>query len=135
MKTITLTLTEPQARTVAQACDLYARIHIGQWERIVDDAWIGFGRDFNAMHALQDALRDLARICIPGVTRTGNPGIHNPDVPDRARVAFDVNDALERAMHECDGKDGKPCYSVKCNRHDPHWTSTEDEVRLRVEVG
>lgn len=96
----TLTITEGQAQVLVDALDLYSRIHIGQFERILDP--IQFGPLLEGKsHAEWDTLRNLLQWAHELVTgsRAGGPGIHNSkEVDDLARVSYDLQQVIRHRL-------------------------------------
>lgn len=96
--TYTLTVTRTQADLISQACDLIARLGIGQWPEFIrhlpgDIALQGF---HDARERLQPVMTDLLakypigpdKIVINGWG--SHLGIYNPNAPECARRAWDI---------------------------------------------
>lgn len=94
---VTVTMTETHARAVARACDLYARVAMGQWEDVAREVdW----PDPACMHAIADILRDIAVGFYTRLGRNASYGIMSQEVSDQARAAADAGKAIEVAFHD-----------------------------------
>lgn len=103
----TLHITEKQLRLIQTALDFYSRVGIGQFDKIKDHPT--FERhlhdefkdedgktDYTRYHAVRDAV-DNALIQARNMLynkhelgKYGSWGIHNPNVDDSCRLAFDI---------------------------------------------
>jgi hypothetical protein len=112
MTTVTLSLTTEQARAVSAACDLYARICLGQFHVI--ERMVRFGEiqptDARDINQVADALGYLmtgAQGCL-GHPPNGNFGVGNPKVSVTAHRAFETRAVINKALAEF--RDPKPEY-------------------------
>lgn len=87
-------LTHQQVRLVNRALDLYLRMYIGQMEEI-KEPWM-FKLDLDWMERLRMVL-NLAHQAATGI-QNGGPGIHNPTVPDEARIAMDLEHVFRHQL-------------------------------------
>ena len=89
----TITVTENQARIIAKACDILARIHIGQVECVADefmtrDDYLDLYEKFKDIHAT-----------ITG-SRNGGPSISNSTVHEDGKTAWDICQIIKhRLLH------------------------------------
>ena len=103
----TLTVTENQLRLIQNALDLYTRIGIGQFERIKEHPTFEVhlynefkneeGKtDYVKFHSVRDEVDDIftqaKRLLYnqSSAVKNGGWGIHNPNVDDSCRDAFDL---------------------------------------------
>lgn len=94
---VTLKLNAEQARIVSQATELLARLHLGQIGHVMDE--IIMRADITVEQA--ERIRELSELL--GTVITDMPpnasfGIGSPKVPDRARVAFDIYQAVRNRL-------------------------------------
>jgi hypothetical protein len=88
MQRYTLTITEKHAEIIADALDLYVRIGLGQFEKIV--------RVYDRKYALSPEVKQRmveqiqAAKVLAGHTPHGSYGLLSPEVSDRFRVAYDI---------------------------------------------
>ena len=102
MTTYTLTVTENQARLIAQAMDIVSRVQIGQWHEFID--WLPQQQRF-CRHTLREQLLPVMSEHFRKTKPDGCPyaidgwgshyGIHSEYVPDTARVAWDLKKVIE----------------------------------------
>lgn len=133
MKKVKLTLTERQACILRDALDIYSRIGIGQFDKVVDTY------DRNGMMTPQqredvEKLFKSAKI-VCGHTHNGSFGIHNPLVNDTFRKAFDINQVLRNKIAWSRAPQG----GVGVDFYEPHRISEDPlptcEVVEEDEVG
>lgn len=102
----TITLTRTQADLISQACDLIARLGIGQWPEFIrhlpgDIALRGY---HHARESLQPVMSDLLaqypigpnKIVINGWG--SHLGIFNPNAPECARRAMDIHKVVRHRL-------------------------------------
>ncbi len=90
-KRYVLTVTDKQLYIIRDACELLARLHLGQFESAVDE--VRMWNDNVATGAGWDARAvcpNIKSALFPTLSHNGYFGIRNETVPDRARVAFDI---------------------------------------------
>jgi hypothetical protein len=87
---LVLAMTEPHAQVVSDACELYARLGMGQWEAAAD-AWDMGQRDPTAerLQALREQLLGLA-VEATGLEPGASWGIRSEQVPQDAKRAWDL---------------------------------------------
>lgn len=100
----TITVTEHQARIISEACDLLARLGIGQWPEFINympDPLAFTGRD-DAVEALRPVMADLLRQYSPaGAYIDGyqsHLGIFNELAARGAREAWDLHQVIRHRM-------------------------------------
>ncbi len=103
----TLTVTEEQLRLIQNALDFYTRIGIGQFERIKEHPTFEVHlrnefknkegeTDYDKLHLVGDEVDEIftqaKRLLYnqPSLVKNGGWGIHNPNVDDSCRNAFDL---------------------------------------------
>lgn len=89
---ITVRLSDAQARVVESALSLYSRIQIGQLEYVAE-ALIG-NRCCDKSYTAKYAELCRLKYNLFDLPVSANLGIHNPEVPDAARTAWDLSAAL-----------------------------------------
>lgn len=90
----TLEMTRQQADVVCKALDLFSRVLIGQLEEI--ESVCTFNGIPGDMDALQQALNEAKHAL--GHPSNGSWGIYNENVPDRARIAWDIQKVIRHAI-------------------------------------
>ena len=105
MTTYTMTITENQARLIAQALDLASCIQTGQWPEFV--AWLPHQHQF-CRHDLREKLQPIMAehfrktkpvgMCYPIDGWGSSYGIYSEYVPDTARVAWDLRKVIEHRL-------------------------------------
>jgi len=93
-----ITCSPEQAAVITRACELLARVDIGHFEYIAEEligheiSTVDYRTKYVALCRLKHELFDLSP--------TSNLGLHNPKVPERARVAWDIASALRKTLVE-----------------------------------
>ena len=95
--TITITLTEAQARAVAAACDLAGRVAMGQW-RDVRYACHTAETDMDNLDLVDDLLMTAKHLHMPTLPLNAYHGIRSPAIDVQAKRATDVGDVLRHAV-------------------------------------
>lgn len=113
---IKLTLTEAQAEIVQNALDLYSRVGCGQFEE-VERVYNGFFRNRNA--EIEHHLRNAK--CAAGHPKNGSFGIHNSEVPDKFRQAWDICQVVRNKTAWA----RNPAGGIQVQFDDPHRTGSE----------
>lgn len=105
MTTYTMTITENQARLIAQAIELVSRIQIGQWYEFID--WLPQQHLFcghNLREQLQPVMSEHFRKTKPegcqyAIDGWGRHyGIYSEFVRDTARVAWDLQKVIQHRL-------------------------------------
>ena len=122
---ITIVLSERQAAILVAALDLYSRVHIGQLEEVQnvlrEAYWTEAGGE-KLDHLAH--LLEAAKSVLWGFSRGGSFGIHHPKVPDRARQAFDIKQALRNTI----ARAKNPAGGIGVSYDPPHATSLEEPM-------
>lgn len=114
-----LTLNEKQAEILIAALDLYSRIGIGQFEDVLNV----YDRNLKLDYEVREQLRrDLNKAKIAaGHPPNGSYGIHNPEVRDEFRTAFDIQQVVRHRI----AWDRKPEGGIQVNFDTPRQIGTE----------
>lgn len=96
MKTYTLTFTAQQADVLVRALDLYSRIGIGQFEEVASVYDHGLTLRVEQREKVVGCLMDAKNAA--GHPSSGSYGIHNANVHDDFRVAYDIKQVVRRRM-------------------------------------
>ncbi len=92
-----LTLTVAQAEAVMNACELYARLHIGQFERITERMLRTDSKDYEIRCiTANDLLHTVAKL----ILGTGSTGLCNVNRTDESERAWDVFQSVRNAVEE-----------------------------------
>ena len=87
----TLHLTPIQHEALKRACELYARVHMGQLDMV---AWEKQDRLTDEEYQRLREVLDEAAGIVTGMTKGASYGIRSPHIDERARVAWDMYMAL-----------------------------------------
>lgn len=91
---ITITLTNKQAKVITEALDAYARAKIGQFTYSLDH----MVKTPKGVHINRDSLQRiesyLRMLFFPELRDGQSYGITQKEVPDEARIAFDIYQAI-----------------------------------------
>ena len=105
MNSYTITVTEKQAKLIAQALDLVSRLQMGQWPEFID--WLPQQHLFNR-HELREKIQPIMAEHFRKARPEGcqypidgwnnNYDIHSEFVRDAARVAWDLQKVIEHQL-------------------------------------
>jgi hypothetical protein len=95
-KTYTLTMSEAQARLVIRALDIFTRIGIGQFEEVLAVYDRALNLDYQKRERLRISLNSAKAEA--GHPANGSYGIHNPEVNDDFRAAFDIQQVIRNRL-------------------------------------
>jgi hypothetical protein len=114
----TLEISETQAEVLSRATDLLSRIQAGQFKVVSDEFR---DRDVPVPNLLEaeDLLRRV-HVLLTGLPASSYHGIHSPELPDTARVAYDLHQVLRHRLEHDQRPDG-PRYTVR--RDEPQRSS------------
>ena len=112
-------------RVLDGACELLSRIHIGQFDRVLDEMALYKGIDLATEDTAGDLLNVVKRILFPGLASTETFGIGNPEVADRARVAYDLRQVIGNAVAWSSVPPGDPRPTMQTMYDEPHQLSEE----------
>ena len=124
MTSVTLTLTEEQADILLMALDTYSRLKMGQFNAVSD---LFPARDFDRGKAAA-ALQAARQAVMPELDPRGYHGIESREIPDRARIAFDVEQVLRHALSWHRHPEG----GITVNFDKPYWTSPDPRPRVEI---
>lgn len=91
-----LTVTDTQAQTLADACELLARLHMGQLA-VVGDLLLWQRKDTENVNHLKEELRALEPLAT-GLEPNASWGIMSPEIHDRARVAWEIYQVVRNRL-------------------------------------
>lgn len=95
-----ITISEKQAGIIQTALELYSRIHMGQFDVIVDQL-LGYRKirelSWEAIQELRDGMRALEPV-FTGLSPHAYYGIHSDMVSDNARVAWDLQQVVRNRL-------------------------------------
>lgn len=112
----TIELSKKQMAIISSACELYARLGIGQWREIEKFLPLEKVIDYESFHDCMDSIgRELSKFMISNVDGyRSNLGISNRMVNDSCRDAWDIHAVLrnrlawDRALAKGVVKEGEP---------------------------
>jgi len=116
----TLTLNEEHRKVLQDALDMYSRVLMGQWEIVAEKLQETQQLEAKKAHLLRDNL-DAAKQQLLGFGNGASHGIHNPNVKDEARVAYDLVQVLR---HEAWKRQEHPS-RMSVDSYEPHQSSRE----------
>lgn len=127
-RTYTLTLTEGQARILRDACELLARVHMGQFRHVVDEVVL-HRENWHALKPAHEIADQLERVLFPR-------GIKSADIQDRSRVAWDLYQIVREAIAWANVPPGAPRPSMQVQYDRPmHTSKTEPLAKCEVQEG
>ena len=131
--TTTITCTEQQARTIAEALELYTRICIGQFEEI---AWLVRWEIILPVEGKMVDSNDFEMVCKSLKTMLGHPpngsfGIAHPLVHESAKRAFEIEKQIEKALAE----HRNPNPEFRGTNYDGRILRLTDDPDIDVQVG
>lgn len=123
---IILELTEEHAKIIMQACELWARIQMGQLGTIATDALMHLPTD--RFIPLRERLESLSGL-VTGLGGGASHAIRSPAIADHARVAMDIRDVIR---HHLSWK-RSPKGGIGVNFDKPSTMSTEEPLPLIID--
>ena len=133
-----LELDDAQADVLILALDAFSRLHMGQMGTVIDDISLHHDNRFRnedsppkiteEYFAWRDRLKEIAAYL--GKVFTFMPenasfGIRSPEIPDLARVAWDVHQVIRHKVSWTRCPEGRPW---SCHFDDPWVTSSKVEL-------
>lgn len=92
-----LEIDEKHAYIIMEALDVYARVKMGQFERIED-----FFNDMNLSsdqyQNIREFLPTLKRIVYPNMPMNGSYGIASPENPESSKIAYEIKKTIEHRV-------------------------------------
>lgn len=127
----TLTLTDGQALVLRDACELLARVHMGQFGHVVDEVVLHRENWRDALKPAHEIADQLERVLFPR-----GLGIKSADIQDRSRVAWDLYQVVRGAIAWADVPPGAPRPSMQVQYDRPmHTGETEPLAKCEVQEG
>lgn len=125
---LTLELSETQAYILRDALDAYSRLLAGQVSVAVMDAvnFMALRKDHKMdRYSLQTQLGDMQAL-ITGLDYGASFGIYSPEIPDRARQAYDLQQVIRHGVAWHLNPDPKGLSTIDFNT--PRRTSEKEEL-------
>jgi hypothetical protein len=123
-----LEITETQAEVLIRATDLLSRIQGGQF-KVMADEFIGADFPVEYLHAAQHLLGQVHTL-LTGLPTNAYHGIHSPELPDTARIAYDLHQVIRHRIEH----DKRPDCRWNVWRNPPMKPSHGQELARIVEV-
>ena len=95
-----LEISEKQAHVISKACEVLARLYMGQFG-VVRDCFLTRALSNEISDKDWEHLQDLLHTCetlATGLPRHGYFGIHSPAISDKARVSFDIHRVVRHRL-------------------------------------
>jgi hypothetical protein len=95
-----MTVTKEQLQVISNACNVLARLQLGQWDIMFDELPVQKELDYEKYHQIKDTLRQMMPMILAG----GMDGLHssygvaNPNLPRENGVAFDLRDVIRHKL-------------------------------------
>ena len=125
-----LTLTREQACMVQDACELFARLKIGQFERITEHLIDYMTSDYWDKRSLANDLLRIAARTMMGSTEYNMPVVQQDELHHRA---WDIHAVIRHCMAWHDHPEGNP-YSVWFDTPRPHGDEPLPEIKIQEEA-
>lgn len=111
-----LEMTAEHAEILVRALDCYSRIGIGQFENVLEvySRGIKTALDPDAFESAREGLNEAKAAA--GHPASGSHGIHNPEVSDEFRAAFDMQKVIRARLAYDKRPEGNPA--------SPHFDTT-----------
>jgi hypothetical protein len=133
-----LEIDDAQADVLVLALDAFSRLHMGQMDSVIDDISLhhdGRFRDEDSPNKItdeyfewRDRLKEIAR-CLgkvfTGMSESVSFGIRAPEIPDLARVAWDLHQVIRHCVSWKRCPEGRPW---SCHFDDPFITSSKVQL-------
>jgi len=122
-----LEITREQARVISEACELLARLHMGQLKEIL---WVWGPNKIDSWEWANNLIEALRRRLFPELLEGQFYPITSKKIPDEARVAFDLHQVLR---HHLTGPKPKQGFPSVCH-DEPRQTSQEQPLAVIKEI-
>lgn len=102
--TVTITLSKTQADSIMAACELYSRVHMGQFDWIMHQFMTRgdteFWRDSSQQEEVHRLMYAAREIIFPelGASSSRDYGIVGIHVPESAKISWDLYQSLRYAL-------------------------------------
>ncbi|MBD2505613.1 hypothetical protein [Anabaena azotica] len=90
----TLDLNDEQLTVISKACELFARIHMGQLEEV---AWLFSSLSEERYQELTETLKELNTL-ITQMPKQAHFGIRSEQVPQIAKSAYDIHQVIQHHL-------------------------------------
>lgn len=99
-KTSPFKFTEREIQVISEACDLYARLLMGQFNVIFDNLPLKGGVDYGKVWEIRDGVTKLLRsILIHGIDGWASSlGVGSPDLHPNANIAVDIHHVIRHKL-------------------------------------
>jgi hypothetical protein len=124
-----LQISELQAEIIVRALDTYSRIYLGQFDTAILDRFLFSPNVSGPQMDAARRLLDETKKVITGHDSNASFGIHSTEVPDSARIAYDVQQVIRHQIW----KDTSPDNRWSICSHPPHQTSTDGIKLAKIE--
>jgi len=123
-----LTVSEEQAEVISKSVEFFARINMGQLEEVFyqlldNPKFLDLSVD--ERQAFRSQLAE-ASLMFTKLTSGASFGIHNPDIPEQARTAWDVYQIIRQVL----AWERQPTGGDSVNFGNPFKTGVEDLARM-----
>lgn len=95
-----VTVTKEQLEVISQACELLARVQLGQWDYMIDHLPLQKEMDYEKYHQLKDTIREMMPMILEDGMNGVNSsyGVANPNLPRSNGIAFDIRDVIRHKI-------------------------------------
>jgi hypothetical protein len=124
MSKYNLSLTKKQAQVIEKALEIMTRMGIGQIDSAVDLCYLFNMKDPKKVRSLCNELKKE----LTGFESNTSWGIHNKEVSDDYRIAFDIRQVIQHQIFNDEPKDIKQKFKYSLSAYPAHKTSTTEEL-------
>lgn len=125
MSNYKLVCNEQQLQIISSACELYARLMMGQFNAIMFNVLAHLDIPSERYREIDDLLDDAGKKVWD--RHGGHPGIHSQMMPDAARVAWDLHAVVRQLL----AFQGNPEGGIGVNFDNPRQSSQEPLPEVR----
>lgn len=95
MDKVRIEITKEQAKVISQACELMARLHMGQVDEIID---LQAHKRLNVI-GLHRMLKEVKQALFPELKApNAYHSLTSKEIPDAARIAYDIHQVIRRHL-------------------------------------